>query len=181
MYDLVVGKVATCTSKPSVTPTLKSHTSHLYMTTDEFYKITVPLQSNVGFAKINEIFNPLSELGKLSEFKYKIVLRNARKFVNAVTGYLKEMEAPSEELPPPIQNDGLDKLPNEELMSNMSMVLKPAAVNNKQTSTANYAKRSVSLPDPLIASKKKRQIQHAMHVVFYTGKETTTHQAYSNK
>jgi hypothetical protein len=132
----VLGAYSVCTALH------KPHTSHLFMTADELHKIAVPSQSNVCYAKINEIFNPLRELGKLSKFKYKIILGNARKFVQAVTGYLNEMEAPSEVLPPPIQNDGQAKLPNEELLSNISMVLKPAAVNNKHTNTANFAKRS---------------------------------------
>jgi hypothetical protein len=163
MYDLVVGKGATCASETPATPTLKPHTSHLYMTADEFHKITVPLQSTVCYAKINEIFNPLRELGKLSEFKYKIILGNARKFVQAVTGYLNEMEAPSEVLPPPIQNDGQAKLPNEELLSNISMVLKPAAVNNKQTNKHRQFCKTKCKPSSCVAWFKKETAKSSMH------------------
>jgi hypothetical protein len=179
MYSHVVGSVEVASSKMDTEPSVASSTTHLYMTADEFQKLAVPSQSSVRYAKINETFNPLKELGKLSEFKYKIVLGNARKFVKAVIGYIQAMDSSCEMQPPSIQNVNQFHLHNAESISNMEMVLKPAAVNNRQTDTTNHAKRNVSLPCPTLAQKKKRQSPACSACIFYTGSEVTTHRAYS--
>jgi hypothetical protein len=134
------------------------------MTADKFHKLAVLSLSSVQYAKIIDTFNPLKELGKLSEFKYKIELGNTGKLAKAFT-----------------QNTATINSRCKESISNMEMVFKPTAATTTTNKHNKSCKRNVILHCPMLAQKTKWQNPAWNACLFCNGSEVTSHWAYSNK